>query len=52
MHHQCREFINWVLEVDENEFIRKVLSDGVHFFLRDFVDKPNCRILDSENIKL
>ena len=54
-HEQRRVFANWVLEMHENEpdFHRKIImSDEVHFHLRDNVNQQNCRICGSEIPKM
>ena len=54
-HEQCRDFADWVLEMHENdpEFHRKtILTDEAHFHLGGYVNKQNCRIWGSKNLRV
>lgn len=51
-HRQRREFVNWVLENNQNDdnFVNKIIfSDEAHFHLNGYVNKQNCRIWGLEN---
>ena len=38
---------------NEHEFHREIImSDGAHFHIGSFVNRQNCRIWDSENLKM
>ncbi|CAK9811660.1 Transposable element Tc3 transposase [Anthophora quadrimaculata] len=53
-HSMCRNFANWALEklqVDDSFGRKIILSDEAHFFLNGFVNKQNCRIWGTENLR-